>query len=113
MRETNTQGIGQDRDAVLASQKISLKTLEFIPALNAARLGKLTACLLAASNRNDYAIIMILLVGNVRVTEQPCSLKKYRVMFALFRNVINARLENFTSGLPVVHTRVLRESNIL
>jgi len=76
-------------------------------------LGKLTACLFAASNRNDYAIIMILLVGNVRATEQLCSLKKYRVMFVLLRNVINARLENFISGLPVVHTRVLRESNIL
>lgn len=43
-----------------------LKTSEFILVLSTcARLGKVTACLLAASDRNNYAIIMILLAENI------------------------------------------------
>lgn len=76
VKEGNEQGIRESRDTALASQKVPLKTLEFIPTLNVVCLGKLTACLLAASDRNDYAIIMTLLVGNVRVARSFCCLKK-------------------------------------
>jgi len=72
VEERNKQRIKESHDIALVDQKVLLKTSKFIPALNAARLGKLTACLLVASDRNDYAIIMVLLVRNVPELLKDC-----------------------------------------